>query len=324
MNMIVNLYTTSLLKHINTDMIRKFCPSVKLNKKTCYTLKQQDSYTNDQALETIVILDTIQTKPDLVCIETGVNEVSKISRIGGDLESMILGIHSRAKAVVDLAENILETTPCKNVALIKMMPRFDQYTLNKEVAHFLKNSYNTWNEAIKDDISKRHLPIQLISILEEKEIQFYSKEKLYGDRDGIHLSGREAPDILGRKLADELQISLKRSIKSKLDLQRRHNIIQKQLTNAAEKSEISSMQEQSNLQINLKSSVDFPSLDSVQVTQCLEEVIDLKSIRDIGKNDVECYIQVPDIEMVEKLPISANANKSKWKKKTMWTKLCSF
>jgi len=318
--MIVNLYTTSLLKHINTDMIRKFCPSVKLNKKTCYTLKQQDSYTNDQALETIVISDTNQTKPDLVCIETGVNEVSMISRNGGDLNSMGLDIHSRAKAVLDLAENILETTHCKNVALIEMMPRFDQYTHNKELDYFLLNSHNTWNEAIEDNISKRHLPIQLISILEEKDIQFYSKEKLYGDRDGIHLSGKDAPDILGKKLANALRISLKRSIKPKLDLQRRKNVIHKQLTNAADKFENSSIQEQSNSQINLKSSLDFPSLDSVKSTHCVEEVTDLKSIWDMGANGVQCCAQVPN-KMLKKLAIPDNPNKSKSKKKTKWTKL---
>ena len=46
------------------------------------------------------------------------NEVSKIRRDGGDVETMALDIHSRVKAVLDSVENILETTHCKNVALI--------------------------------------------------------------------------------------------------------------------------------------------------------------------------------------------------------------
>ena len=49
---------------------------------TCYTLKEVNTYKHDQgkALETIVIPDVKKTNANLVCLESGVIEATKIAK----------------------------------------------------------------------------------------------------------------------------------------------------------------------------------------------------------------------------------------------------
>ena len=151
----VNVYSTSLLKHINTELIHKRSPNIKLDTKTCYTLREQDAFKKDQgkALETVVAADVKKTNVDLVILESGVNEVTKISRRGLPLKAMQVMLRNRTAAFVEFAEQIINTTHCKNVALIKMMLRFDNNVSSENARHFLQQSHQVWNEAMQEIIS---------------------------------------------------------------------------------------------------------------------------------------------------------------------------
>lgn len=200
--MIVNVYATSLLKHVNTDLIRKFLPNTKVSIQTCYTLKENDAFKHDQgkALESVVIPNVKKTKANIVCLENGVNETTKISRSGLNLKAMQEILRNKASALVDFAEKIQKSSECRDVVLIKMMPRFDKNVYNEDVKNFLQDAHQIWNKTVEDIIVTKNSSIKMMKLIDEKDIQYISKDRLYGNRDGIHFSGKDAPNILARKL----------------------------------------------------------------------------------------------------------------------------
>ena len=138
--MIVNLYTTSLLKHINIGLLRKSLPKdVILSTNTCYTLKEVNAFKHDQgkALETVVIPDVKKTNANLVCLENGVNEATKIAKTPFNLTTKVALLKKQACRLVDFAEEIIANTNCRTVALIKMMPRFDKNVATDDARKFL-------------------------------------------------------------------------------------------------------------------------------------------------------------------------------------------
>merc|ERR1711894_620658 len=124
-----------------------------------------------------------------------------------------------------------------------------------------------------------------MSILEEKDVQFYSKEILYGDRDGIHLSGKEAPDILGKKLAHALRSLKLKQQSSKLVTKNRHNVSGKNLVKVIRSFETVSLHELTTPQINWNSSEDFPSLGSSNSTN--GQVKETTQKLDVNGNAIE-------------------------------------
>ena len=202
----LNIYHTSLLKHMNLDFLRKSLPSVKLSTRVCYTMSEEYAFKHDQgkALETVVIPDVQDSNANIVCLESGVNEVTKISRSEFNLKTMHRILRNRVRKLVDFAENIITTTKCQNCVLVKMMPRFDYDDKDdSDAAMFLKYAHVVWNNVLEDLTAKKNVNIQLISILAEQDI-LESKEKLYGKRDGIHLAGAAASNTLPLKLGRAL------------------------------------------------------------------------------------------------------------------------
>ena len=200
----VNIYATSLLKHIKIGQINRSLRKAQLSMKTCYTLNEADAFKHDQgkALETVVIPEVQKTNADLVILENGVNEATKISRTGLNLPTMRRILRNRAHKLVDFAEKILLLK--KDVAIVKMMPRFDDKVHNDEARMFLNHAHHVWNQAIEDRIVKKTVNITILDLINGKDIVHYSREALYGKRDGIHFSGKNAANILAIKLEREL------------------------------------------------------------------------------------------------------------------------
>merc|ERR1712110_800014 len=149
--MIVNVYASSLLKHINTNIIQSALPNISLTNKTSYTLKEKDAYKHDQgkALETVVIPDVKRSRAEIVCLENGVNEATKISRSGLKPMAMQAMLRNTAAKLVDFAKEVIENTNCKTVVLIKMMPRYDYNIFDQDVKQFLQNAHYVWNDTIE-------------------------------------------------------------------------------------------------------------------------------------------------------------------------------
>ena len=220
--MIVNVYSTSLLKKIDYEGIRKSLPSMELDHKTCYTLREQDAFKHDQgkALQSVAISSIKRSKADIVFLENGVNEVTKISQSGCSLRVMNAMLRNRAAALVEFAESVLRTTGCQILALIEMMPRFDHRVSNEESKAFLRHAHNEWNKAVQDMITKNNSRVQTIRLIGERDVQLHSKERLFGNRDGLHFAGKDASKILANKLERGIRCLMLKLRWAKLDRNR--------------------------------------------------------------------------------------------------------
>ena len=105
-----------------------------------------------------------------------------------------------------------------------MVPRFDKNVTTDDARKFLNISHYVWSHTI-EMVAKININIKNISLIDEEDILTqYSKERLYGERDGIHFAGKDAPNKLAIKLVIALRCIFKPIQWSQLPLNKTQDV----------------------------------------------------------------------------------------------------